>query len=226
MENKFAYYSVILVICAALAGSAYNGFFLLLTREFHPFLFFLHLFAALVSAAALFRIAAHPFVKIFLSLLLSVFLVFANVNIMQVPVEQYQKQSEDLKAAFTQCAWSTSYYFRDKGTLPSDINELARFDKKVLNYPDPFSDGKQPLGFVRLSEKKFLLYSIGPDGIDDKGILRLAADFNYNAYRFPWQVMFLGEVMRNAVMPPARESFRGDIVEEREVIPLPVKSRK
>ena len=224
MENKFVYYSVIFVVCAVLAGSAYNGCFLLLTREFHPWFFLLHAVLMLASGAALFIIAAHPLIKIFLSLLLAAFLVFANVNIMQVPVEQYEKQSADLKPAFAQCAWSVDFYFREKGGLPSDFNQLAAFDKKVLNYPDSFSDGKQPLGYVKLGKKTYLLYSIGPDAIDDKGVLRVAPDFNYNGYRFPWQVMLFGESMRNAVMP--KNSYRGDIVEEREVTPLPPKARK
>jgi len=146
------------------------------------------------------------------------------VNIMQVPVEQYEKQRADLKPAFAQCAWSVDFYFREKGELPANIEQLAAFDNKVLNYPDPFSDGKQPLGFVRLEGKKYLLYSIGPDGIDDKGELRTAPDFNYNGYRFPWQVMVLGQSMRNALFP--KNCFRGDIVEEREVTPLPPKARK
>ncbi len=224
MENKFVYYSVIFAVCAVLAGSAYKGFFLLLTSEFHPWFFLPHAVLMFASGAGLLLIARHPLIKIFLSLLLSAFMVFANVNIMQVPVEQYEKQSADLKPAFAQCAWSVDFYFREKGGLPEDIDQLAAFDKKVLNYPDPFSDGKQPLGFVRLEGKKYILYSIGPDGIDDKGLLRTAPGFNYNGYRFPWQVMLLGEGMRNAVMP--RDCFRGDIVEDREVTPLPPKARK
>ncbi len=224
MENKSVYYSVIFAVCAVLAGSAYNGFFLLLTRDFHPWLFLLHAVLVSSSGAALYFIARHPIIKIFLSLLLSAFLVFANVNIMQVPVEQYEKQSADLKGAFAQCAWSIDFFFREKGALPSGMSELAEFDKKVQNYPDPFSDGKALLGFVRLGEKKYLLYSIGPDGIDDKGELRTAPDFNFNAYRFPWLVMFLGESLRSAAIP--KDSARGDVVEEREVTPLPPKARK
>ena len=177
MENKFVYYSVIFAVCAVLAGSAYNGFFLLLTSEFHPWFFLPHAVLMFASGAGLLLIARHPLIKIFLSLLLSAFMVFANVNIMQVPVEQYEKQSADLKPAFAQCAWSVDFYFREKGGLPEDIDQLAAFDKKVLNYPDPFSDGKQPLGFVRLEGKKYILYSIGPDGIDDKGLLRTAPRF-------------------------------------------------
>ena len=99
------------------------------------------------------------------------------------------------------------------------MDQLAAYDGRVQKCPDPFSDGKKPLGFVKLGEKRYLLYSIGPDGVDDKGVLRLAADFNFNAFRFPWQVMFFGESLRSAVMP--KDSWRGDIVEERDVTPLP-----
>jgi hypothetical protein len=88
-----------------------------------------------------------------------------NIVLQQTPLRFYEAQAQNGLLAV---ALALRAYSQEKGDYPPTLQELV--DKGYLrSVPnDPFIAGK-PLSYQRLSEKQYLLYSVGPDGKDDSG---------------------------------------------------------
>jgi hypothetical protein len=78
----------------------------------------------------------------------------------QGAAERSEQGQRNLQVAFALAA-----YHRDHGRYPTDLDELA--PKYLGTIPDDLFSGK-PL-IYRLEDKGYLLYSVGPNGVDDGG---------------------------------------------------------
>ncbi|MCB2156495.1 hypothetical protein KQI84_16590 [bacterium] len=66
--------------------------------------------------------------------------------------------------------WVIEYY-RQRGQLPESLDELRRYG---IGYPlnDPFSPGKtEPFRYSKDSDSTWRVWSLGPDGLDNDGVL-------------------------------------------------------
>ncbi|MFH1338435.1 MAG: hypothetical protein ABIH40_01110 [Candidatus Omnitrophota bacterium] len=60
-------------------------------------------------------------------------------------------------------------FYKENQRLPSDIEEIIKFSPELENYVyDIYDGGKKPYRFS-VSDGEWKLYSLGPDGDDDKG---------------------------------------------------------
>jgi hypothetical protein len=83
---------------------------------------------------------------------------------------QARAKDEDVKMqnALLTVALALRAYKVEHGDYPSTLGELMT-DKCLTRVPvDPFTISR-PVRYRRLSVERYLLYSVGPDGIDDRG---------------------------------------------------------
>jgi len=97
-------------------------------------------------------------------------------------------------------------FYSKNGDLPLDLalvcNDRCR--------PDPYGDGMD-LCYRYLGAGKCVLYSVGPDGQDDKGEIELANDaVQYSSKVLPWPLMPFGEAIYSLSGYDSR--LKGDIV--------------
>lgn len=84
------------------------------------------------------------------------------------PHEPFDNRGIFVWGRFVRLAFALEEYRLKNGGYPEELISLREIDDR-LDWADPFSDDR-PFRYERRASTEYILYSVGPNGVDDRGV--------------------------------------------------------
>ena len=212
MFKRFIHFSLFLLVCANFILTGYNTFLLLYSWKFLPMFFFVHFGVLLLSGGAVYLLSEKaPLMKLFICSVLAFVLIFLNSLVSSFPPEEHEQKIKLYGEVIKKAGEGIAAFNEKNKRLPENMEELVKASPEIKECVDPFAYPEKLIVY----KIKFLLYSVGPDNIDNCGKEKFYPDFNMRTYMFPWDSLFFGAWMRNRT--ELKGQNLGDIVSAMEL---------